>query len=221
MVNPQWVGELEIVGYGNVLDATMLPLIVAPVFRLAAEPDRFFLPPYVISAGYLCNAAELRQEEVQRLHDRQEVTLFDQSDPIAAQGGSELWIDQEFRPHYELREKVKEDLAKIAEEHIALAKRALLRSELDQADRLASVAMAADSQKVGALVVKGAIRKRRGNVAGFRLMMRLAQRSVGEAEFKLLVTAVLASCKPIAAATSVGPLSQAATYRNVGAGVMQ
>ena len=56
---PWNVEDLEIVGYADVLDETMLPSVVPPVFRIKAEPQRAFLPPYSLNAGFLCNATEV------------------------------------------------------------------------------------------------------------------------------------------------------------------
>ena len=84
----QWnVDDLEIVGYGNVLNHDMLPSVVPPVYRLSDDPKRALLPPYFFNASLLCNATEVSQSELEILRDSNEVTLFD--DVFAAHAGFE------------------------------------------------------------------------------------------------------------------------------------
>ena len=65
MPTPWNVDELEIVGYANVLNDDMLPSVVPPVFRLRSDTKRVLLPPYSFNAGFLCNATEVPQSELE------------------------------------------------------------------------------------------------------------------------------------------------------------
>ena len=69
MAAPLNVNELDIVGYANVLKENMLPTVVPPVFRLKADPQRAFVPPYSFNAGFLCDATEVPQSELLELRD--------------------------------------------------------------------------------------------------------------------------------------------------------
>ena len=76
MRTPWSVEELNIVGYANVLDQTMLPSVVPPIFSLRSDPNRHFLPPYSFNAGFLCNATEVQESEILGLRNDGEITLF-------------------------------------------------------------------------------------------------------------------------------------------------
>ena len=138
MATPLSVDDLDIVGYANVLKANMLPSVVPPVFCLKADARRAFLPPYSFNAGFLCNATELPQSELVELRNAQRITLFNVSSP--ARANFDLWVDQSFQPHYEPRDHAKRNLRHIAEDAITGAQQALLQGDLQQAERLSSVA---------------------------------------------------------------------------------
>jgi hypothetical protein len=182
----QWnVDDLEIVGYGNVLNDDMLPSIVPPVFRLRSDTKRALLPPYFFNAGFLCNATEVSQSELEDLRDSNEITLFDDAFPASA--GFELWIDQTSQWHYQPRDEANRELSRIAAEAIENATDALHRGNLKEAERLSGVAISADDKRVEPLAIKAAIRRAQGNSAGERLMAELAAPVLEERLFKLLV----------------------------------
>jgi len=182
----QWnVDDLEIVGYGNVLNHDMLPSVVPPVYRLSDDPKRALLPPYFFNASLLCNATEVSQSELEILRDSNEVTLFD--DVFAAHAGFELWIDQDFQRHYQPRDEANRELSRIAAEAIENATEALHRGNLEEAQRLSGVAISADDTKLEPLAIKAAIRRLQGNSAGERLMAELAAPVLEERLFTLLV----------------------------------
>lgn len=203
----QWnVDDLEIVGYGNVLNDDMLPSVVAPVFRLRSDATRASLPPYFFNAGFLCNATEVSQSELEDLRDSNEITLFD--DAFPARAGFELWIDQAFQRHYQPRDEANRELSRIAAEAIENATDALHRGNLEEAERLSGVAISADDTKLEPLAIKAAIRRRKGNDAGERLMTELAAPVLEERLFKMLVDnycRAIACNEPTEAATAPVP----------------
>ena len=137
------------------------------------------------SACFLCNATEVSQSELEDLRDSNEITLFD--DIFAARAGFELWIDQAFQRHYQPRDEANRELSRIAAEAIENAEEALREGNLEEADRLSGVAISADDTKLEPLAIKAAIRRRKGNDAGARLMTELAAPVLEERMFKLLV----------------------------------
>jgi hypothetical protein len=185
MPNPWNVDELEIVGYANVLKSDMLPSVVPPVFRLRSDAQRAFLPPYSFNAGFLCNATEVPQSELEELRDSNDITLFD--DAFPAHAGFELWIDQVFQRHYQPRDEADRELSRIAAAGIENAEEALRRGNIEEAERLSSVAISADDKRVEPLAIKAAIRRAKGKTAGERLMAELAAPVLEERLFKLLV----------------------------------
>ena len=180
------LNELEIVGYAEVLKDTMLPSIVPPVFRLKAGPRSALLPPYSFNAGLLCNAAEVLWPEVEALKEAGEITLFDE--PIPAQPGYELWVDQSQAWHYEPREQVDKTLERIARSSIEQAEAALKTGDLSEAERLSGVAISADDRRVEPLAIKAAIRRMQSNASGEALMAELAAPALEGRLFGLLVT---------------------------------
>jgi hypothetical protein len=185
MPSPHSVDDLEIVGYANVLSETMLPSVVPPVFRLKADPDRAFLPPYSFNAGFLCNATEVPASELDELRDAGEITLFGGVSP--ARREFELWVDQSFHWHYQSFDEARRELGRIASEAIKQATDALREGDLPRAERLAGVAISADDRRVEPLAIKAAVRRSRGNPLGERLMAELAARVAGEESFRILV----------------------------------
>ena len=185
MPTPWNVDDLEIVGYANVLEETMLPSVVPPVFRLKADPTRALLPPYSFNAGFLCNATEVWQSELEAFRDSREITLFDCA--FSAHTDFELWMDRASQWRYQPRDEVNRELSRIAAEEIRNAEGALQRGDLQQADRYSSVAISADDKRVEPLAIKAAIRRAQGNKAGERLMAELAAPVLEERLFKLLV----------------------------------
>jgi|SRR5580658_169059 hypothetical protein len=185
MPTPWNVDELEIVGYGNVLTNDMLPSVVPPVFRLRSDANRALLPPYSFNAGFLCNATEVSQSELEDLRHSNEITLF--GDAFPARAGFELWVDQAFQPHYQPRDEANRKLSRIAAEGIKNAGEALRRGNLEEAQRLSGIAISADDKRVEPLAIKAAIRRVQGNETGERLMAELAAPVLEERLFKLLV----------------------------------
>jgi hypothetical protein len=57
---------------------------VPPVFRLRSDANRALLPPYSFNAGFLCNATDVSQSELEDLRDSNEITLFDDAFPAIA-----------------------------------------------------------------------------------------------------------------------------------------
>jgi hypothetical protein len=195
MAPPRNVDELEIVGYANVLKEGMLPSVVPPVFRLKADARRAFLPPYSFNAGFLCNATEVPQSELEELRDSREITLFDVAFP--ARAGFELWVDHSFQRHYEPLDEAKQILRGIAHEAIENAEDALRKGDRRQAERLSGIAISADDRRVEPLAIKAAIRRMQGNEAGERLMAELAAPFLEERLFTLLVGEYCALRQPL------------------------
>jgi len=182
---PWNVEDLEIVGYADVLDETMLPSVVPPVFRIKAEPQRAFLPPYSLNAGFLCNATEVLVSELEELRDSREITLFDPAFP--ARRDFELWVDQSFQLHYQPLDEAARNLSRIAAEEIKYAEDAFREGDVRQAERSSGVAISADDGRVEPLAIKAAICRIRSDKAGEHLMAKLAAPVLEERLFNLLV----------------------------------
>jgi hypothetical protein len=183
---PSWnLDDLEIVGYANVLKETMLPSVVPPVFRLKADSQRAFLPPYSFNTGYLCDATEVPQSELEELRDSLEITLFDA--PFHAHRDFELWVDQSYQRYYEPRADAERTLRRIADEEIKNAEDALRSGDLPRAERLSGVAISADYKRVEPLAIKAAIRRKQADTGREHLMATLAAPFLGERRFNRMV----------------------------------
>lgn len=187
MDTPWNVENLNIVGYANVLDETMLPSVVPPIFSLRSDPNRHFLPPYSFNAGFLCNATEVPDSEIQALRNDGEITIF--SDAIPARAGFELFVDQDFQHHYEARQIADKWLLDIANKNILEAEEAFHLELFDKADHLASVAISADDRLLAPLVIKAAVYRVRGDHAGERLMAKIALPAMSDSLFRRCVDA--------------------------------
>ena len=204
MATPWNLDDLEIVGYADVLKETVLPTVVPPVFRLKADSQRAFLPPYSFNAGFLCNATDVLRSELEELRDSREITLFD--DAIPARAGFELWVDQSFQWHYQPLDEAEQKLRRIADEAIRNAEDVLRKGDLQQAQRLSGVAISADDRRVEPLAIKAAIGRIQGNKTGERLMAELAAPVLEERLFNLLVDDYCASRQqPTPAALASSP----------------
>ncbi len=188
MAIPWRVEDLDIIGYADALDRTMLPSIVPPVFRVRSNPSLHLLPPYFFNAGCLYNAAEVEAQEIRELKNREAITVFDESFP--AQVGFELYIDQEFQPQYKLRETVNSELLAIAIKYIAQAQAEFRNGSFAEADRLAGIAISADDRLVEPLVIMVAIHRAKHDVAGEQLIASLVPSTVMESSFQELVDAM-------------------------------
>jgi hypothetical protein len=186
MESPWNLEELEIVGYANVFKETMLPTVAPPVFRLKADLRRALLPPYSLNAGFLCNATEVSHSELESLSDAHEITLF--PDSIPARRDFELWVDRAFQTRYEPLDVARKNLGKIAEAAIESAEKALRSGDIEQAERLSTIAISADGRRVEPLIIKAAIRRMQNNKAGERLMAELAAPALRENLFAALVS---------------------------------
>jgi hypothetical protein len=212
---PWNVEDLEIVGYADVLKETMLPSVVPPVFRIKAEPQRAFLPPYSLNAGFLCNATEVPVSELEELRDSREITLIDPEFP--ARRDFELWIDQSFQLHYQPLDEAERNLRSIATEEIRHAEDAFREGDLRQAERYSGVAISADDKRVEPLAIKAAICRMRSDQSGERLMAKLAAPVLEGRLFNLLVDDYCASRQQPTPAVAVpghrGPMSNVACIR--------
>ena len=182
------VQDLQVVGYANVLSQNMLPWIVAPVFGWKADPDRFILPPfYLDAAGVVRNGTEVDPEELADLQAADEITLFAPNAFFDAQQNFELWIDQNFVPHYELAGVARQKLREIGREYDRLAKAALREGKLEEAEQFAGVAISADDRLIGPLVIRAVICRLQSNRAGEQLMIEMASTAMTPEDFNAFV----------------------------------
>jgi len=201
--------NLQIIGYASVLVETMLPTVVPPVFQDRQNPEHVFVPPYTLDGSSLCNATCISLAEWNALVSAGEVTAIDT--PRAAQRAHEMWVAQDFTPHYEPRARADRNLRTIAQQHIDLATAELKQRRLPEADRLASIALAADDRMVDSMIVKAAVSQINNDPAGVRVMGLLAADLMTADTFQLAVKALADSVrKPRPSArvtTSGGPMS--------------
>ncbi|MBL8228921.1 MAG: hypothetical protein JNL98_10605 [Bryobacterales bacterium] len=183
MTPPVRVDELEIIGYSDVLDASMLPSAVPPVFRNRAR--RVLVPPFFLRSGYLYNATEISQQEADALRNAMQITLFEQSFPAVP--GHELWIDQSFQYHYEPADQAKQKLFQIADDAIREAESALLSGDWQKAERISGMAYCANDRRMEPLAIEAAIRRLQGNRDGERLMKEMARPFLADSAFESLI----------------------------------
>lgn len=183
---PWSLADLEIIGYADHRDETMLPAIVPPVFRSISNPDVVLVPPFAVRFDVVARATQLPFAEAISLGERQEITLFSGS-PLLAQPDHELWLRRNgevvYQPAVEARREL-EALCKLATQR---AQQALAVGDLDGAEAASSEAILSNDRSVAAFAIKAAIRRKRNNPAGESLMAELASSLLDSAAFHSLV----------------------------------
>lgn len=190
MKDLQRLAELDVIGYAESLTPESWPAIVPPVFRLRGCPDRVFVPPYALKAGYLISATEINGAEARVLEAREEITSL--APPIPAQDEYVLWIDGQGQTRYEPAGVAHAALRQIARVAETAAEEALRRGEWQTAESQASLALRADDRRLQPLVILGAIREKQNRLAALRLMAKMAEPWVSEERFLALVR----ECQP-------------------------
>ncbi|MCX6607703.1 MAG: hypothetical protein NTV52_29530 [Acidobacteria bacterium] len=198
------LADLEIIGYADDRDQTMLPAIVPPVFRSISNPDVVLVPPFAVRFDVVARATELSFAEAESLPDRREVTLFFGA-PLVAQPDHELWLRRNgevvYQPALEARREL-DHLCKLATQRARIA---LAAGDMASAEAAASKAILSNDRSVAAFAIKAAIRRKLGKPAGERLMAELAGDLLDLAAFHCLVNHYRSSV-PALSAPPVEPL---------------
>ncbi len=213
----QKITDLEIIGYGNVLKESMLPSVVAPVFRRLDNRDVVIFPPYSFDGGFVLRETEGNQQDYSRLVDARQITRIENAIPAVA--GHELWIDQNLHPQYEARARVTEKLRSIAFESIKRAKAALRERNFPETERFCGVALSADDRLVEPLAIKAAVARSKNEAPRERVMEKLASTMMTAEAFAVLVAGFVAELQPQQRPAFAGyrlassPMSGIAAYR--------
>ncbi|MDI1310563.1 hypothetical protein [Prosthecobacter sp.] len=186
MPDPLPIFQVKIVGYANKLTESMLPTVVPPVFRSIANPDHFFLPPYVLKDGHLWSDQKRDARELRQLEERGDVTLFAEP-PLEAKPDYELWIDSENQRHYESNSDAEEALQAIAEQCISEAEEALKTGDYTTAKNATRKAMCANDRLIEPLAIRAAIAQKENELGQLNLMFHLVGSRSTKAGFKLMV----------------------------------
>jgi len=176
---------LEIIGYANRLEASMLPAVVPPVFRWKGDLERVLLPPFVIRDGYVFGGTESNGAALQAFNHAGEVTLFDE--PLEVRLDFELWIDLDTTVHYEAISDASAHLQGIASEHISIAEEALLEGDFTKAEECCRIALNADDRVIDSLAISAAIAQRDKRNGDAKLMEKMALGHVTARGFEFMV----------------------------------
>ena len=179
------ISDLKVIGYANVLSGSMLPSIVLPIFSFKTDHNKVLVPPYVINRGFLYGATEISYDEVTCMKDNYKVTLFIHEFP--AKNDFTLWIDDSRAHHYEESWKANVTLNNISLLNIVHAEDELFSGNIDEAERLARIAISANDKQIDALVILAAISRKRNNIDGQNLMIKLASKHLRPCSFTSLV----------------------------------
>jgi len=152
--------SLDIAGYAESLDSTLVPHVVPPIYRLRDDPDKLLFPPFHLAGRQVIGAAVGTQAQMDQFVSEGRATRLDQ--PIAALADHELWIDQEMQPRYESFDVAKKTLRAIAEDKATQATRLLLQGDHQKAEEAANTALGADDRLIDPFVIKAAIALQRG-----------------------------------------------------------
>lgn len=186
MGEPQRIDAMEIVGYADVLTDEMLPSVVPPVYRLRADANRLFVPPYHENGGALYNATEIDSADFANMAVTGDVTGITTA-PFPARAGHELWIDEGFAYRYEPAESALANLTDIYNREFANAKAALVRHDFVAAEAHARKATRADDRHYEPFILRAAIFRLRRDTKGEELMARLIETKLAKGDFRVLL----------------------------------
>lgn len=185
--------ELTIVGYNDLLEETMVPTVVPPVYRWDSDKGIFFLtPPFDahVEAGVI-GGNRLTEADFNAAVQRGDITVFPETGGHPREGYT-LWIDQDFQPQYEVGTRATENLKELAKDLVKQAKEVLRAGNRDrEALELARRAQSAADDLVDAYLVTAAIHKRAGENAKVGLMQDLASEFLDKEPFNNAVDELL------------------------------
>ncbi len=178
--------DLEIIGYADDRDQSMLPAIVPPVYRSISDPGVVLVPPYTIHFDRVSGATQLPFSEAESLRDRGELTFFLES-ILAAKNGHQLWLRRTGEVIYQPEPEARRERQQLSGRAVQRAVVALEAHDLDTAEAAASEAILCDDRRVEPFAIKAAIRRIRGNSAGERVMAELTNDLIDSVAFGSLV----------------------------------
>ncbi|MCX6878530.1 MAG: hypothetical protein NTW21_32655 [Verrucomicrobia bacterium] len=170
--NSPKLDQLEIIGYADVLTNGKGPAVVPPVFRDRNEPTRCFVPPFRLCGDWLLDPQAVSFQEVQELAQDRQITLFPDDTSHPARPDWRLWVDLDGNVHYEPSTQGRENLQRLSHKHLAAATAALSEGNLDEADREAGIALAADERALEPHALITACHALRGEVRHVAFMRR-------------------------------------------------
>jgi hypothetical protein len=180
------IEQLDVIGCADPPTAAVRPSIVPPVFAFRDRPETGLVPPYSLSAGFVCGATEINRAELSYLQDAGDILLFEK--PFRALTDFELWIDESGVPHYGPRADVQEELHSLAMGLLRRAAEDFRKGRFEDADRLCSAAISADDRYLEAFALKAAIRRWQQDDHGEKLMAQMVSRFLDSQSFTEMVT---------------------------------
>lgn len=187
MEQPWKITELEIIGYADVLSASMRPSVVPPVFRSVQDKQIVLVPPYELHEESVAGATRIPMSEAHQLSDRNEITLL--QSPIPAVEGYELWVDPAGVLRYQLLETARGIRGAWADEAIQRAVAELERPDADiqMVEQAAEEAIRCDQSRPAPYAIKAAVRRWQRNPVGMQLMQEMGYSICDRHEFDFLI----------------------------------
>jgi hypothetical protein len=205
--------ELDIVGFADWLDKTLVPHVVPPIYQFRSNPEKLLFPPFHLAGTEVVGGTIGSQAQINRFVNEGRATRIEQ--PIPARPDHELWIDQEMKPRYDSFDVAEKTLRGIAKENNERARRLLLKGDLEQAEQAANVALGADDRLVDSFVIKAVIALRRGEADDAESLKQTAMVNFTAEAFDTLLEDLLNKLgpKPAAASGRRGWFSGLAAWR--------
>ena len=189
------LAELDIIGYADVRERTLLPAIVPPVFQLRIDRDVVLLPPYKLDRDVVAGATSVSLMEAEQLKEAGKLTFLS-GGAMKAADSCQLWLHRDGRMHYQPIHEAKRTMEQLGRDAMKRAIVELKDGRIDQAEVAASEAILYNDSPVEPYAIKAAIRRRQGNLAGEQLMAELA-RPVDPAAFAILVDHYSGNATPV------------------------
>jgi hypothetical protein len=175
------IKDLDVVGYADAVAPELLPRVVPPVFRLRTAPDRVFMPPLRLVGALLVDAHATDAADFDSAVARGEATRL--AAPLSARRNHALWVDEHEQVRYDPAVALADHLRALARRRVGEARRALVEQRVDDALRLAQVAICADNRCLEALLVKGFVQREQGQAGRIAVLARIAAAAGFEGSF--------------------------------------
>lgn len=193
---PIQLNDLDVIGYADVLPEGKGPAVVPPVFQHRTEPARCFAPPFRVAGNWLIEPQCIAINELRDLEADESVTLpKDFKHP--ARPDYQLWVDENGAVRYEPSSEARRNQNRIHLAHLGAAVSALHEGRIEEARRLAGVALAANDRAVEPRALIAALHALRGETVQARFMRKSAEQAGTNGDsFTLLVKNYLESIPP-------------------------
>jgi len=188
-MNRHWsLLNLDLVAHGGIIGAPALPRVLASVYRDRESGD-ILLPPFSVVGDEVFNAVLASDQELEEQIARESLSRLPQ--PIPAQVGFDLWVDDGGVVSYDAKSRVKQAFEALFQKHLEQANRSLDAQQWEQACQHSVIARSVKPSHLDPLVIRAVAESKLGDLSRLSFTRHLAADYVSATEFDRLVAARL------------------------------